>query len=44
MWIITVYTKADIAMYEYETEEEARDTLNNIDECAILSEIIYLCC
>ncbi|MFE5430731.1 hypothetical protein [Peribacillus simplex] len=41
MWVITTFTKVDITMYEFETEQEAQDTLNNIHDYAILSEVIY---
>lgn len=41
MWVITLYTNNNILMYEYQTEQEARDSLKNIKGNKILSEIIY---
>ena len=42
MWVITVYSKGDITMFEFDTEIEARETLENIPDYKILTEIIYL--
>ena len=41
MWVITLYSKNNIQMYEFHTEQEARDTLKNINGNKILTEIIY---
>lgn len=42
MWIITVYSNENnISMYEFNTEEEAREVFRNIQGCKILSEIVY---
>lgn len=43
MWIITVYSnEKGITMYEFDTEKEAREALQDVQGCKILSEIIYL--
>ncbi|MDQ0247721.1 ArsR family metal-binding transcriptional regulator [Bacillus fengqiuensis] len=41
MWIITVYSKENTTMFEFETEKEAREAFENIRGCKILSEVIY---
>lgn len=42
MWIITVYSKGNnISMFEFNSEEEAREVFKNVLGCKILSEIIY---
>ncbi|XJZ27033.1 hypothetical protein ACF5W4_17180 [Bacillota bacterium Lsc_1132] len=41
MWIITRYIDTDITMFEFETEEEAREAFKNMKGCKILSEVIY---
>jgi ArsR family metal-binding transcriptional regulator len=42
MWIITVYSKGNnISMFEFNSEEEAREVFNNVLGCKILSEVIY---
>jgi hypothetical protein len=42
MWNITVYSKENrIIMYEFDTENEAREAFKNIKGCKILSEIVY---
>lgn len=41
MWIINVYLNEDITIFEYDTEEEAREAFKNIHGCKIISEIIY---
>ncbi|MBT2668102.1 hypothetical protein J7J00_21910 [Bacillus sp. ISL-4] len=41
MWIITVYTERNTTMYEFDTEKEAKAALEKIEDCKILSEIIY---
>ena len=41
MWIITVYSKENVKMFEFENEREARETFEKIQGCKILSEIIY---
>ena len=42
MWVITVFLEDHTTtMYEFETEEEARDALKNIKGVKILSEIVY---
>lgn len=41
MWIITVYSKENTTMFEFDTEKEAREAFENIRGCKILSEVIY---
>ncbi|MFP3126188.1 hypothetical protein OH784_26500 [Ectobacillus funiculus] len=41
MWIITVYSKENTTLFEFDTEEEARDTFEKIKGNKVLSEIIY---
>ena len=41
MWIINVYLNENITMFEYDTEEEAREALDNIHGSKIISEIVY---
>lgn len=41
MWVITVFLKENIKMFEYNTEEEAREVFKNIKGNKILSEIVY---
>lgn len=41
MWVITVFLDENTTtMYEFETEEEARNALKKIKGCKILSEIV----
>ncbi|HZH62712.1 MAG TPA: hypothetical protein VEY70_24780 [Metabacillus sp.] len=41
MWVITLYSKEKISMYEFNTEKEARELLKDIKGNKILSEVIY---
>ncbi|MDQ0972186.1 ArsR family metal-binding transcriptional regulator [Neobacillus niacini] len=42
MWIITVYSKGNnISMFEFNSEQEAREAFKNVSGCKILSEVIY---
>ncbi|MFJ5759180.1 hypothetical protein ACIQAA_08545 [Neobacillus sp. NPDC093182] len=41
MWVITLYSKENTSMFEFDTEKEAREAFKNIQGCKILSEIIY---
>ena len=41
MWVITVYSKENITMFEFDTEEEAREAFENIPGSKIISEIFY---
>lgn len=41
MWVITVFLKDNIKMFEFNTEEEAREVFKNIKGDKILSEIVY---
>jgi hypothetical protein len=42
MWIITVYLKENITMFEFDTEKEAREAFENIQGFKILSEVVYV--
>jgi len=41
MWVITVHSKDQTKMFEFETEREAREAFKEIRGCKILSEVIY---
>lgn len=41
MWIITLYSNSSITMFEYGTQEEAREAFDNLKGFKILSEIVY---
>ena len=41
MWVITLYSNSNITMFEFDTEEEAREAFGHIEGCRILSEIVY---
>ncbi|MFJ8237939.1 hypothetical protein ACIQ34_19805 [Ureibacillus sp. NPDC094379] len=41
MWIITIFLKENIKMYEFNTREEANEALKNINGYKILSQIVY---
>ncbi len=41
MWIITLYSKEAIKMFEFDTKEEAVKAYQNMDGHAFLSNIIY---
>ncbi|WP_187292131.1 hypothetical protein [Bacillus sp. 1NLA3E] len=43
MWRITVFSEGKCSnMYEFETENEAREALKNIQGYKILTEMVYL--
>lgn len=42
MWVITVYSKENIRMFEFDTEKEAREVFKNTNGYKILSEIVYV--
>lgn len=42
MWVVIHYSKANMKMFEFDTEKEARETFANIQGSSkFLSEIIY---
>ena len=41
MWVITRYLDSNVSMFEFETEEEAREALKNMKGYTILSEVVY---
>lgn len=41
MWVITVYLKGNLsAMFEFDSEKEAKEAYNKINGCKILTEVI----
>ncbi|MBM4761761.1 hypothetical protein [Bacillus sp. B15-48] len=41
MWVITVYAKNDIQMFEFDNQEEAKESFKEIKGSKVLSEVIY---
>jgi hypothetical protein len=41
MWLITIYSNSTTKMFEFDTEEEARQAFENIQGCKILSQVVY---
>ncbi|MCM3567060.1 hypothetical protein [Neobacillus mesonae] len=41
MWVITRYLDSTITMFEFKTEQEAKEALKDMKGCKILSEVIY---
>ncbi|WP_169792917.1 hypothetical protein [Peribacillus muralis] len=41
MWVITVFLKENIKIFEFDSEKEAIEKYNNINDHKILSEIVY---
>ena len=41
MWVITLYSKLNITMFEFNTEKEAKEAFQNLEGCKILSQIVY---
>ncbi|WP_170292711.1 hypothetical protein [Metabacillus idriensis] len=41
MWVITLFLKETIKMYEFSSEKEARDAFKKLKGSKFLSEIIY---
>lgn len=41
MWVIVAYSKTGITMYEFDSEQEAREKLKEIQGYKILSEVVY---
>ncbi|MBO1512609.1 hypothetical protein [Metabacillus bambusae] len=41
MWVITVYSKENTKMFEFDTEEEAKKAIVSIQGYKILSEVVY---
>jgi hypothetical protein len=41
VWVITLYLNENLKMYEFNTEEEAKEAFRNIKGDKILSEIVY---
>ena len=40
MWVITVYLKGNLTMFEFDSEKEAKEAFKNIHGCKILTEVI----
>ncbi|SIR55340.1 hypothetical protein SAMN05878482_104235 [Peribacillus simplex] len=41
MWVITVFLKGNIKIFEFDTEKEAKELFINMNGTKILSEIVY---
>lgn len=41
MWVITVHSKNNIQMFEFDTEKEAKEAFKGIRGYKILTEVIY---
>lgn len=41
MWVITTFSTNNTTMFEFDQEKEARQALENIQGCKILSEVVY---
>lgn len=41
MWVITVYSKQNNKMFEFDTEEEAREAYEKMQGCKVLTEVVY---
>ncbi|MDG4850705.1 MULTISPECIES: hypothetical protein [Peribacillus] len=41
MWVITVFLKGNIKIFEFDTEKEAKELFKNMNGTKILSEIVY---
>ncbi len=41
MWVITLYDEEKIKMYEFDSEEEAKESLLKMKGQTILSHIVY---
>ncbi|MFE4708849.1 hypothetical protein [Peribacillus simplex] len=41
MWIITIHTKDNIKIFEFDTEKEAKVTFERMQGCKFLTQVIY---
>jgi hypothetical protein len=41
MWVITLYLKENIQMFEFDKKEEANEAFKTIQGTKILSELVY---
>ncbi|HZH62880.1 MAG TPA: hypothetical protein VEY70_25685 [Metabacillus sp.] len=41
MWVITLYDEENIKMYEFDNEEEAKQSLKKMKGRTILSHVVY---
>ena len=41
MWIMTVHSKNNITMFEFETEKEAKVAFERTQGCKFLTQVIY---
>ncbi|MFJ7512081.1 hypothetical protein ACIQW7_21880 [Peribacillus simplex] len=41
MWVITVHSKNNIKIYEFDSEKEAKDAFSSMQGYKILTEVIY---
>lgn len=42
MWVITLYSKDEVTMFEFDTVREAKETYNKLQGVRILSQILIL--
>lgn len=41
MWVITVFADENVKMYEFESESEARESIQNMKGRKFLSHVVY---
>jgi hypothetical protein len=41
MWVISVYEENDIHMFEFDNQEEAKESFKKLKGIKVLSEVIY---
>lgn len=41
MWVITVHSKEQTKMFEFDTEMEARKAFKEIKGCKFLTQVVY---
>ncbi|MFK2826686.1 hypothetical protein QYG89_13600 [Bacillus sp. B190/17] len=41
MWVITVHSKSNVKLFEYDTEQEARGAFEKMAGYKILTEVVY---
>ncbi|KAA9016991.1 hypothetical protein [Niallia endozanthoxylica] len=41
MWVITVFAGQNVTMYEFESENEARERIQSLEGYTVLSNVVY---
>lgn len=41
MWVITLHSKSNVRMFEFESEKGAKEVFERLQGCKILSQVIY---